>query len=71
MKKKTIRTGIIGAGFAATFHFECLKKVHGTNVEVEGVFATDAEQAKAYAQKRGIRACASVVAQPSSIITPS
>jgi predicted dehydrogenase len=54
MKKKTIRTGIIGAGFAATFHFECLKKVHETNVEVEGVFATDTEQAKSYAQKRDI-----------------
>ena len=32
MEKKTIRTGIIGAGFAATFHFECLKKVHDINV---------------------------------------
>jgi len=56
MKKKTIRTGIIGAGFAATFHFECLKKVHETNVEVEGVFSTDTEQAKAYAEKRDITA---------------
>lgn len=56
MKKKTIRTGIIGAGFAATFHFECLKKVHGTDVEVEGVFATDTDQASSYADKRGIRA---------------
>ena len=56
MKKKTIRTGIVGAGFAATFHFECLKKVHGTDVEVKGVFATDTEQAVVYAKKRGIRA---------------
>ncbi|MHC4585246.1 MAG: Gfo/Idh/MocA family protein [Planctomycetota bacterium] len=56
MKKKTIHTGIIGAGFAATFHFECLKKVHDTNVEVEGVFSTDTEQAKSYAEKRDITA---------------
>ena len=56
MEKKTVRTGIIGAGFAATFHFECLKKVHGTNVEVEGVFAIDTDQASSYAEKRGIRA---------------
>jgi len=56
MEKKTIHTGIIGAGFAATFHFECLKKVHGTNIEVEGVYAIDAEQASSYAKKRGIRA---------------
>ncbi len=56
MEKKTVRTGIIGAGFAATFHFECLKRVYGTNVEVEGVFATDTEQAASYAKQRGIRA---------------
>ncbi|HCO96761.1 MAG TPA: oxidoreductase [Phycisphaerales bacterium] len=56
MEKKTIRTGIIGAGFAATFHFECLKKVHGTNVEVEGVYAIDTDHASSYAKKRGIRA---------------
>ena len=60
MDKKTVRTGIIGAGFAATFHFECLKKVHGTNVEIEGVFAADTEQAKSYASKRGIRAYSSL-----------
>lgn len=56
MKKKTIRTAIVGAGFAATFHFECLTKLHGTDVEVKGVFATDTEQAAAYAKKRDIRA---------------
>lgn len=56
MDKKTVRTGIIGAGFAATFHFECLKTVHSTNVEIEGVFAIDTEQAASYAKKRGIRA---------------
>jgi len=56
MKKKTIRTGIVGAGFAATFHFESLKKLHGTNVEVEGVFAIDTAQAASYAKERGIKA---------------
>lgn len=56
MEKKTVRCGIIGAGFAARFHFECLKKVHGTDIEIAGVFAIDTEQSKSYAQKRGIRA---------------
>jgi predicted dehydrogenase len=55
MDKKTIRTGIIGAGFAATFHYECLKKVHSANVEIEGVYAIDTKQAADYAKKRGIR----------------
>jgi len=55
MQKKTVRTGIVGAGFAATFHYESLKKVHGTNVEVEGVYAIDAGQAAEYARARRIK----------------
>lgn len=60
MEKKTVRAGIIGAGFAATFHFECLKKIHGTNVEVKGVFTRDIKHAKSYASKRGIHAYSSL-----------
>jgi len=56
MAKKTVRTGIVGAGFAATFHFESLMKVHSTNVEVKGVYAIDTEQAADYAKARGIEA---------------
>jgi len=55
MKKKTVRTGIVGSGFSATFHFEALQKVYGTNVEVVGVHSLDTEGGKAYAQKRDIR----------------
>ena len=55
MNKKTVRTGIVGAGFSATFHYEALTKVHGTAVEVVGVHATDVPQGQAYAQHRGIR----------------
>ena len=56
MAKKTVRAGIVGAGFAATFHFESLEKVYGVNVEVKGVYAIDAEQAADYAKARGIKA---------------
>jgi len=55
MDKKMVRTGVVGAGFAATFHFESLRKVYGTHVEVAGVFAIDAAMAAAYAETRGIR----------------
>lgn len=53
--KKTIRTGIVGAGFSATFHFDALSKVYGVNVEVVGVHAIDYPQGQAYAAQRGIR----------------
>ena len=56
MEKKTVRTGIVGAGFSASFHFEAIRKVCGTNPVVEGVFAIDTEQAAEYARRRGIRA---------------
>lgn len=55
MQKKTVRTGIVGSGFSATFHYEALTKVYGTNVEVVGVHSKDVDQGQAYAQKRGIR----------------
>jgi predicted dehydrogenase len=55
MQKKTIRTGIVGSGFSASFHFEALARVYGTNVEVIGVHSNDVEGGTKYAQKRGIR----------------
>jgi len=55
MTRKTVRSGIIGAGFSASFHYEAARRVSSVNAEVVGVFATDAGQARAYAQERGIR----------------
>jgi alpha-galactosidase len=55
MQKKTIRTGIVGSGFSATFHFEALQKVHGANVEVVGVHSLDEVGGRKYAEKHGIR----------------
>ncbi len=56
MQKKTIRVGIVGAGFSARFHYEAIAKVYGVNVEVMGVYALDTAQAREYAAERGIRA---------------
>ena len=50
--KKTVRAGIVGAGFAASFHYEAIRKVHGANVEVQGVYALD--RAEEYGRARGI-----------------
>ena len=53
--KKTIRTGIVGSGFAARFHYEALRKVYGTNVKIVGVHSADAAQGQSYAASREIR----------------
>jgi predicted dehydrogenase len=53
-QKKTVRAGIVGAGFAATFHFDALRRIYGTHVEVVGVHARDRAGGQAYARQRGI-----------------
>ena len=55
MPKKTVRSGIIGAGFSASFHYEAARRVSTVNAEVVGVFATDTDQARTYAKQRGVR----------------
>ena len=53
--KKTVRSGIVGAGFSANFHYEGIKRVYGVNPEVRGVYALDQDQAAAFASQRGIQ----------------
>ncbi len=54
MEKKNVRTGIVGAGFSATFHYHALQKVYGTNIDVIGVHTLD-DSGKGYAAERGIQ----------------
>ncbi len=56
MKKPHIRAGFVGSGFAAKFHFESLKKIHGIDIEVVGVFSTTPEKRNAFADDRKIQA---------------
>ncbi len=51
-QKKTVRAGIVGAGFSAGFHYASIAKICSTNPQVEGVFAIDG--AEEYAEARGI-----------------
>ena len=41
MTNKRMRSGLVGAGFAATFHIEALRRVYGVEVEVVGVCKMD------------------------------
>ena len=56
MKKRTIRAGLVGAGFAASFHYDALLRVNGVNVEVRGVFDLNHEQSEKFAADREIKA---------------
>jgi len=54
-----IKVGLVGARFAARFHWEGLRRVYGVPVEVVGVTAKSAESREAFARAHNIRAFAS------------
>ncbi|MGH9327397.1 MAG: Gfo/Idh/MocA family protein [Terriglobia bacterium] len=51
-----IRVGIVGARFAAQFHWKSYQKVYGAAVEVTGVISNTPESRKAFAREHGVRA---------------
>lgn len=55
-----IRVGIVGARFAARFHWEGYRKVYGVPVKVVGVTSKSQESREAFGRAQGIRAFASL-----------
>ena len=39
MNEKIVSAGIIGSGFAANFHYEAIKRIYSTKVEIAGAFS--------------------------------
>jgi predicted dehydrogenase len=58
--KKKLKAVIAGSGFAASFHYEALRRVHGVEVEVAGVYSPTREKRERFARERGIRALGSL-----------
>src|SRR5690606_29126594 len=56
MDKSLIKTGIIGSGFAARFHYDALQRVFSTKVEVVGVYSVAQEELKEFTDLRGLQA---------------
>jgi len=52
---KAIRVGLVGAKFAARFHWEGIRRVYGVPVEIVGVTSKSAEARDAFAREKGIR----------------
>jgi predicted dehydrogenase len=55
---KPLRVGIVGARFAARFHWEGFRRVYGVPLEVVGVTSRSAEARDAFAASHGIRSVA-------------
>ncbi len=54
-----LRVGIVGAGFAGRYHYECWKRIYGVQVQVVGVMNRTPEVGAKFATARGIAAFAS------------
>jgi predicted dehydrogenase len=57
---ESIRVGIVGARFAARFHWEGYRRVYGIPLKVVGVFSKSKEAREAFARERGIQTFASL-----------
>ncbi|MCI0527465.1 MAG: Gfo/Idh/MocA family oxidoreductase, partial [Nitrospira sp.] len=51
MSLSPIRTGVAGAGFAATYHVECVRKLASLGAEVSGVYSLRPESREAFGKK--------------------
>lgn len=54
-EKKTVRTGIIGSGFAAKFHYEAIQKVCSANVEIAGVYSRAGKGLDEFVKTTGLK----------------
>ncbi|MFP4409251.1 MAG: Gfo/Idh/MocA family protein [Spirochaetaceae bacterium] len=60
MSKPQLKAGLLGSGFAASFHFEALKRVYSVEVELVGAYSPTRENRDRFAKERGIRAFSSM-----------
>ena len=60
MNREQIKAGIIGSGFAASFHFEAIKKVYSVDVKMAGVYSRTEQNREKFAEERGIQAFSSL-----------
>jgi predicted dehydrogenase len=56
MKKKELKAGIIGSGFAARFHLEALRRVNSVKVDVIGAYSRDPNKLKKFVDEKEITA---------------
>ena len=52
--KPKVRGGIVGSGFAASLHYEGIRRVYGTDVDLVGIFSPTASNARRFAEPRGL-----------------
>jgi predicted dehydrogenase len=54
MERKILRTGIVGSGFAARFHYDALMRVFSVKVEIAGVYSIAQQELEEFAGSRNL-----------------
>ena len=54
---KTVKVGIVGAGFAAAFHLRCYRQVQGVPVEIGAIVDINKARAEDLARRYGVPKC--------------
>ncbi len=54
---KTVKVGIVGAGFAAAFHLRCYRQVQGVPVEIGAIVDINKARAEDLARRYGVAKC--------------
>lgn len=52
---KSVRIGIVGAGFAARYHVACLRRVYGAPVDIVGLTSLRPESREAFGARHGLK----------------
>lgn len=60
MMKPKVKSGIVGSGFAASFHLSSLRRVANVDVEVVGVYSPTSKNRDLFAAKHGIHSYSAV-----------
>lgn len=70
VRKKAIKAGIIGSGFAAKFHFDAIQRVFSCDVKVVGVYSKTPSKSQSFAEERALKSFSSLseLIQASDII---
>lgn len=55
-----LKCGIVGSGFAASFHYKAIKRVSGAPVEIVGVYSRTASHSRTFAAERNLPAFGSL-----------
>jgi predicted dehydrogenase len=55
MEKRRVKAGLVGAGYAASFHYDALCRVYGVAVEIVGVYSRTKSRGQTFAEARNIR----------------